>query len=305
MSHRLSLGQRVYLRLFSVHTNESLNDGDAPDLPPANVAARLRLAIHHLSAAGIDPQCGTVDYRALASSAAYQAYLQAAQMLCRFDLETLADDDQRKAFWLNVYNALIIHAVIAFGARDSIQEIRGVFDRAAYTVGGLRFSANDIEHGILRVNAGHPAIPGGQFSRRDPRLRHALRQIDPRIHCALVCAAQSCPPIGFYDAARLDAQLDTAARHFLASGNFALNRATMTVTLSRIFSWYAADFGAGWFGYRGQMALLRFVGRYAAAEDAAFIAANESRLRVRFLRYDWSLNDGQQRSSGLVSASAD
>jgi hypothetical protein len=193
----------------------------------------------------------------------------------------------------NLYNALIIDAVIAYGARRSITEIPSVFDRAAYRIGGFRFSANDIEHGILRANAGHPLLPGAQFHRDDPRIKYVLDRIDPRIHFALVCGANSCPAIGFYRADKLDAQLDLAACAFVNDGNLRLDRSTMTVHLSAIFSWYAADFGAALYGYRKQDRLLRFAAQYVDnADDRAFIERHISRLRVRFIKYDWGLNDG-------------
>lgn len=286
------LTQRVYLALRRIDRHEILNDGAPADMPSGDLAARLRLAINQLKGEGIDPERGTVDYRGLAAAPAYAEYRAAAQMLARFDLTTLKDMNERKAFWINLYNALIIDAVIAYGAQRSITEIPAVFDRAAYVVGGFRFSANEIEHGILRANAGHPFIPGAQFRRGDPRLAFAVDHIDSRLHFALVCAAKSCPPIGFYVSKRIDSQLDLAARHFAGSGNVLLDRGTMTVQLSQIFSWYAADFGGGWYGWRHRDRLLRAVaGFLPLSADREFIEANAARLRVRFSPYDWDLND--------------
>jgi hypothetical protein len=256
-----------------------------------NIAGQLRAAINQLVADGIDLERGTVDYPRLADAAGYALYVEAAHGLAAFDPAGLTTEAERIAFWVNVYNALIVHAVIAFGAQRTITEIPRVFDRAAYVIGGLRYSANDIEHGILRANAGHPLSWRGQFRRGDPRLAFALDTIDPRIHFALVCAAKSCPPIRFYAADRLDAQLDVAARHFAVNGNLTLNRGTMTLTLSRIFSWYARDFGGAWFGYRHSDRLLRGIAHYADESDSDYIQAHAARLRVRFKRYDWTLND--------------
>jgi hypothetical protein len=286
--------QRLYLTALRISDSEVLNEGENRlDIPQQDAAAQLRLAINRLTADGLNLDMGVVDYRRLAQSDAYHAYRDAARSLQKFNLNGLNTEQERRAFWINLYNALIIDAVIAYGAKRSIIEIPNVFDRAAYRVGGFRFSANDIEHGILRANAGHPFIPGAQFRRDDPRLRFMLDKIDPRIHFALVCAANSCPPIGFYDANRLDAQLDLAARAFINSGNLRLDRATMTVHLSAIFSWYAADFGAMWYGYRRRERLIQFVAKYVDnADDRAFLELHAERLRVQFIEYDWDLNDG-------------
>lgn len=79
----------------------------------------------------------------------------------------------------------------------------------AYNVGGLFFTLDEIEHGVLRCNKGHPK-DGGQPTfgvKSDARLELVLTHFDPRIHFALNCGAQSCPPIRVYSADKLDKQV--------------------------------------------------------------------------------------------------
>ena len=45
---------------------------------------------------------------------------------------------------------------------------------------------------------GHPASGKPEFDHDDPRLKVALKVLDPRIHFALNCGAKSCPPIRVY-----------------------------------------------------------------------------------------------------------
>jgi hypothetical protein len=234
---------------------------------------------------------GRVNYHDLAVSEDFQHYCEVVQRLRTFDLGSLGDDAERMAFWIKLYNALVIHAAVAYRVQGSITEAPGVFDRAAYVIGRLRFSANDIEHGILRANAGHPALPGPQFAQHDPRVAFAVSRLDPRIHFTLVCAARSCPPIGFYDATRLNMQLDLVARNFVYHGGVVVRREQMTLYLSQLFSWYAPDFGGRWFGYRRQADLLRFVAQYLAdPDDRLWVAERARLLRVKYLAYDWALN---------------
>ena len=135
---------------------------------------------------------------------------------------------------------------------DNTRRLRW-FASVKYAVGTFgAFSANDIEHGILRANAsspaslgtliGIPAIARRQFHRNDPRcelvrtwcgthivhafaghvcLRDArsyvaqvVSPLDPRIHFALVCGAKSCPPVRVFTPENLDAGLDAAAAAF-------------------------------------------------------------------------------------------
>ena len=128
--------------------------------------------------------------------------------------------------------------------KKSVQDVSGFFWRAAYNVGGRRYSAHDIEHGILRANAAYPAIPGRQFSRRDPRRQYSLVAVDARVHFTLVCAARSCPPIAVYDADHIDEQLDLATRTFANGGGVTIDPQAKVIWLSQIFQWYAPDFGA-------------------------------------------------------------
>jgi hypothetical protein len=113
--------------------------------------------------------------------------------------------------------------------------------QAAYTVGGQRMSCDDIEHGILRVNRGHPFFAGKQFGPSDPRLKWVIKPFDKRIHFALNCASRSCPPIRVYTPEKLDAQLDLATRSYLGT-DVQVRPSENKLFLSSIFKWFARDF---------------------------------------------------------------
>ena len=72
-------------------------------------------------------------------------------------------------------------------------------------------------------------------------LRRELKE--PRIHFAINCASVSCPPLPPepYRAETLDAQLDEAARRYLASPE-GLRVDGDTLRVSRILDWYRQDF---------------------------------------------------------------
>jgi hypothetical protein len=113
--------------------------------------------------------------------------------------------------------------------------------------------------------------------------------LDPRVHFALVCAARSCPPIAFYDPDQLDAQLDLAARAFVNGGGAAIDPSAGVIWLSKIFQWYAPDFGAAPLALGRRQPLLDFVARFwDDAEARASLQAG--RWKVRFSPYDWRLN---------------
>ncbi len=283
---------RLYMLLSGISQKEALNCGSAGDVPAAaEIGASLKATMNRWQVDGLDIENGRVDYQKLAQSRVFDEYRRLVPALRSFDPAVFRSHDERKAFWINIYNVLMIHGLIAYRAKASVREIRGAFERIAYIIGGLRYSLDDIEHGILRANRAHIVLPGLRFSDDDPRRQFVLDELDARVHFALVCGSNSCPPIGIYQADKLDDQLNLAARSFVNGGGVVLNKAKMSVSLSRIFQWYSSDFGGGWMGLGNQAAVLAYVSRYLVSEaDSRFILAHADDLRVKYQKYDWSLN---------------
>lgn len=64
--------------------------------------------------------------------------------------------DARLSFFLNLYNAMVIHAVIRVGRPQGVIERRSFFSEFQYLVGGHPYSLSTIENGILRNNRRPP-----------------------------------------------------------------------------------------------------------------------------------------------------
>lgn len=287
----MRLIHRLILLRYGIPPNFVLNAGPEPGgtmtLEP--VAADLRRLVNALKAEAYDAERGRVDYARLRASPTYGEYCLCARRLQSFDPAVLDSREERLAFWINLYNALIVDAVIQFGVKRSVNDVPGFFWRAAYNIGGQRYCSFDIDYGLLRANAPHPAIPGPHFGTGDPRRRYSLDQLDPRVHFALVCAARSCPPIAVYHAARIDEQLEMATRTFINNGGVEIDRASGEVRLSQIFQWYAPDFGGRPLAMGDKRPLLEFIAHYMADEaDCAYVL--HGKPEVRFQAYDWSLN---------------
>ena len=277
-------------RILSFAGDSILNHAEptGPPLAGSELAFALKHGASALKAAAIDAEGRQVDYDRLRASEAYAVLRRdLTPQLRSLDVSTLATREQRLAFWVNLYNVVIIDATVTFGVSRSVTEGRlGVvsfFRRAAYDVGGLRFSANDIEHGILRANRPHWAIPGPQFGPRDPRLAWRVTPLDPRIHFALNCASRSCPPIGVYDAQGIDAQLDLAVASFVAN-DVGIDTRAGRVRLSSIFKWYAGDFG----GRDGVIAFLKE--RLPEGEERDWLRRQGHHVKLIHRPYDWGLN---------------
>ncbi len=286
----MRLAHRLLLLRYGIRPDLALNRGPEPSGEMPSVAADLLRIVRQMEVEAYDVKAGRVDYARLSGSPTYAEYRQCARRLQSFDPGALESHEERLAFWINLYNALVVDAVIQFGVRRTVNEVPGFFWRAAYLIGGQRCCAHDVEHGILRANASYPAIPGRHFGSHDSRRRFSLERLDQRVHFALVCAARSCPPIAVYAPAQINSQLDLAVRVFVNSGGVETDASAGEVRLSQIFRWYAPDFGGRWLATGSRRPLLEFVSAYLKLKDDRRFVLESRRLRVRFLPYDWSLN---------------
>lgn len=171
-------------------------------------------------------------------------------------------DDQQKAFWLNAYNALVIHSIVEGRSPADPAQREQFFQHKRFRVAGRALTLDEIEHNSLR------------------RLF-----ADPRIHFALVCGADSCPPLPpeAFDGEALDATLDESTKVFLSDPTkVRLDAEHRVLRLSPIFKWYARDFADDTAG------LVEFVARYLPQHQARLLA--EGDWTVEFVDYDWSLN---------------
>ncbi len=215
-----------------------------------------------------------VDYSQLRGD---PLYAKAIDELAATDPDGLPADSDRFAFWINAYNLLAIKTVVDHypiaSIRDAGSFFSPVWKKPAGVVGGKSYSLDDIEHGILR-----------------PRFK------DPRAHFAIVCASVSCPDLRAepYEGARLSAQLDDAARAFLAnpSKGLVVDAAANTVTASSIFRWFGEDFATGG-------GVIAFV-RVKAAPPLAARVAGFGDGDLAWMSYDWSLNDAVRAQQDSV-----
>lgn len=208
-------------------------------------------------------QQGLVDYRAWqAERQALNIWLGETATTDPTRLET----NQALAFWLNLYNALVIDQVLARYPIDSIRpEFLGLpnwlaflrfFQRPLCQINSRSYSLNDIEHGTLRR----------LFS-------------EPRIHFALVCAAKGCPLLRpeAYWPEQVQQQLEEDAQRFITNSS-KVRYESPVLYCSKIFQWYGGDF------VKEAGSVPAYIQRYLP------IHASLDQLQVRYLHYDWNLN---------------
>ena len=206
--------------------------------------------------------------------AALKAYLAAAGKISRPTFDGWAKPDQL-AFLINVYNAATVELILSsYPNVKSIKDLGGFLQspwaKPAMSLFGRTVTLDEIEHGMIRGS--------GRYN-------------DPRIHFAVNCASIGCPALSrsAYRGATLGAQLDAAARGFLA--DHTRNRVEGdAVAVSSIFKWYRGDFEKGW---RGAKSLGAFFALYADSlglNPAQAAKAKAGTLSIGFLDYNWQLN---------------
>jgi len=249
---------------------------------PTEVAEALRKLQNQLKAEGLDDE-GRVDYASLRTSDTFAEMKRVSGLLRAIDPAQMADDDTRIAFWINLYNVLSIHGVLALEIRESVMETPSFFGVVAYHVGPHVLTLDEIENGVLRRNAPHPATGARLFKDDDPRLALCPSHIDPRIHAALVCASTSCPPVAFYEASQLDIQLELAALNYVAS-DVEVDDANRIIRIPITFRYYQSDFG------RAAGVRLFLVDHARDAQRQALETAFQANYALDYHRYNWSLN---------------
>lgn len=166
--------------------------------------------------------------------------------------------NQKKAYWMNAYNAYTIKLILINYPVKSIKDIGGFVDPwklQFFEIGGVKMDLNHIEHKVLRV----------EFN-------------DPRIHVGINCASYSCPRLSniAFTEENVEAELEKLMKEFVNDPT--KNKISATkYELSEIFNWFEKDFTK-------KGTLVDYLNKYAAVKIGK--SAKKS-----FLKYNWALNE--------------
>jgi len=194
------------------------------------------------------------------------------------ELATALDgDDPRLAFWVNVYNATVQRALAE--NPDQYESRRQFFGKPLVTVAGEPLSLDDVEHGILRRSYSKYTLGYVRSPFRDGFAeQQAVSERDPRIHFALNCGAESCPPVAAYTRDGIGDQLDWAAGGYL-DRTVEYDPAAGRVTVPRVMLWFRGDFG-------GKDGIYEFLRGYDQLPP-------DARPSLSYHDWDWSLRLGK------------
>ena len=194
--------------------------------------------------------------------------------------------DQRLAFWLNAYNAIVLQSVANYYPirgkaagypGNSIRQIPGVFERTKHEAAGRRVTLDEIEKTIL------------------PEFK------EPRAYLALGRGALGSGRLRSeaFSADRLEEQLTAVADDFVRRRQMIrIDRDAGVMSLTPIVSWREAEFVAAYDpGDNGpsaqrspiERAMMAFLMPRLLPLEKEFIRTNT--FRVVFQEFDWRLND--------------
>jgi hypothetical protein len=194
--------------------------------------------------------------------------------------------DEKVAFWLNAYNAIVLRTIInsypiqgkaGTYPAGSIRQIPGAFEGIKHRLAGRTLTLDEIEKTVL------------------PEFK------EPRVYLALGRGAVGSGRLRSeaYTGAKLEAQLGAVQAEFVNDQSMLrIDRLTGRVTVTPIISWREAEFVAAYDkGAQGPYAQRSPIERAVIA----FIAPNLFRLEREFVEknafqmafhdFDWRLND--------------
>lgn len=158
------------------------------------------------------------------------------------------------AYWINVYNAFTVKLIVDNYPVHSIKEISNPWGKKFFTLGGQKYSLEQVEHEILR------------------------KMGEPRIHFAINCASISCPNLlnEAYTEAELSKQLAQVAKSFI--NDKTKNTITKSkIEISEIFNWFAGDF-------KTKGSVIDFLNQYSNIKI-------DSKAKTTYKNYNWNLNE--------------
>ncbi|XP_022016627.1 uncharacterized protein LOC110916180 isoform X1 [Helianthus annuus] len=161
------------------------------------------------------------------ASYAINSYRHLVEQLEKLNLSNM-DTNAQTAFWINMYNSMIMHAYLAYGIPHSSLRRSALFHKAGYKIGGQMISANAIEQAIFkfhtpRVGKWLETILSTALWKKSGEERQristkfGLEYHQPLLCFALCTGTSSDPVLKVYTPSNIKEELEVATREFLES----------------------------------------------------------------------------------------
>ncbi|KAK4710399.1 hypothetical protein R3W88_004912 [Solanum pinnatisectum] len=156
--------------------------------------------------------------------------------------------EEKLAFWINIHNALVMHAFLSYGIPQKNVKRVYLLLKAAYNVSGHVVSANVIQNSILGCRVSNPGkwlrlllSSREKFKAGDERRTYAIEHPEPLLHFALCSGNHSDPAVRVYTPKRVFQELEAAKEEYIRA-TFGLKK-DQKVVLPKVVESFAKDSG--------------------------------------------------------------
>ncbi|GFP80979.1 hypothetical protein PHJA_000241200 [Phtheirospermum japonicum] len=156
--------------------------------------------------------------------------------------------EEKLAFWINVHNALVMHAFLAYGVPHNNMKRMFLLLKAAYNVGGQIVSADVIQSLILGCRMSRPGqwlrllLPSkSKFKAGDERQAYGIERAEPLLYFALSSGSHSDPAVRIFTPKRIYQDLEAAKEDYIRA-TFGV-RKDNKISLPKIIDSFAKDSG--------------------------------------------------------------
>src|SRR5919201_269771 len=244
-------------------------------------AEELREALEALRTAHFDAGGTACDYAGLDASPEKRRLAETLAALQGFDPKRVRIGAQT-AFWLNVFNAIVVRDAAELAQARGPREVERFFEQPRARIGGLAYSLDDIEHGLLRGNVPKFGRFRAPMRADDPRCAYTPIAYDERMHFGMYCACRSSPPLRIFSGGALDEELESATAEYLRR-QVRVEQQGGLVIVPRQFYWYRADFG-------GEREVLAFALARLDGPAVDLVDRRRGKVKLRYAQLDWRLN---------------
>lgn len=156
--------------------------------------------------------------------------------------------EEKLAFWINVHNALVMHAFLVYGIPQNNLKRMSLLLKAAYNVGGHTISVEMIQSSILGCRLPRPGqwlwllfSSKTKFKVGDARKAYAIEHPEPLLHFALCSGSYSDPAVRTYTSKRVFEEMEAAKEEYIQS-TFSI-RKDQKILLPKTVESFAKDSG--------------------------------------------------------------
>jgi hypothetical protein len=253
------------------------------------LSTAFELITSQIESKGVWKEDGTFDHYKVQNDRNCKSWIYMNEMICQLqviNLEPLSELE-RKVFFLNVYNLMMIHGSIATNGISHLVLKRNIFYKEVhYNIGGELYSLEMILNGILRGNVSYStnlSFGNQKFTKNDPRKEFVLPFNSPDILFALMTLTSVSPDFVVYEPEKFDEQLKEVKNNFIKQ-HVVINSNSKVLLLPSIFMDYKKDFQQK--GKTIEASIKAYIGEALNLNVSDYkLKENESSMKLSYLNF--------------------